>query len=173
MARLTLFSGLIASAVLATAQPAALSPERLQEYLRQYPDADTNRDGILSPAEARAYLQKLRRAKSTKADPAKAEPAGESLAPTQANVAYGPHARNVLDFWQARSTGPTPLVVFIHGGGFTAGDKSKVGGRAVIQPYLDAGVSFAAINASCICGSTVVASVSERLVSESMHESRP
>lgn len=146
MARLTLFSGLIATALLAAAQPAALSPERLQDYLRQYPDADTNRDGILSPAEARAYLQKLRRAKGNKAGPAAEEPAGESLAPTRANVAYGPHARNILDFWQARSNGPTPLVVFIHGGGFTAGDKSKVGGRAVIQPYLDAGVSFAAIN---------------------------
>jgi hypothetical protein len=140
------------TAGLSAAEPGALSPERLKEYLRQYPEADTNGDGILSPAEARAYWQKLRGAKAGKA--AKAAPAppaegarGEaSLPPTHADVAYGPHARNVLDFWQARSDLPTPLVMFIHGGGFTSGDKSKVGGRAVIQPYLDAGVSFAAIN---------------------------
>jgi acetyl esterase/lipase len=36
--------------------------------------------------------------------------------------------------------------VFIHGGGFTAGDKSKVRGDKIVGQCLDAGVSFAAIN---------------------------
>ncbi|MBM4023978.1 MAG: alpha/beta hydrolase [Planctomycetes bacterium] len=67
-------------------------------------------------------------------------------APTFADVSYGPHARNVLDFWQARSDKPTPVIVFIHGGGFTAGDKSKVRGDKIVPQCLDAGVSFAAIN---------------------------
>ena len=37
-----------------------LSPERLAESLKRYPEADTNKDGILSIEEARAYYQKLR-----------------------------------------------------------------------------------------------------------------
>ena len=41
--------------------------------------------------------------------------------PTHADVQYGPHPRNVLDFWQAPSDKPTPLIVYIHGGGFVAG----------------------------------------------------
>lgn len=40
------------------------------------------------------------------------------LAPTYKDVAYGPHERNVLDVWLAESATPTPLVVYIHGGGF-------------------------------------------------------
>lgn len=120
------------------------SPERLQKYLKQYPDADANKDGTLSLEEARAYLLKLRGGKS--ADTAAPAASESKLPPTFADVHYGPHERNVLDFWKAKSDQPTPVVVFIHGGGFVAGDKSKAGGAANIKPYLDAGVSFAAIN---------------------------
>ena len=56
------------------------------------------------------------------------KPAGV-LEPTYSDVAYGPHPRNVLDFWQAESERPAPLVVYIHGGGFTGGDKSGFVGR--------------------------------------------
>jgi acetyl esterase/lipase len=66
--------------------------------------------------------------------------------PTVANFAYGNDSeRQVLDFWQAESDEPTPVVVLIHGGGWRAGDKStynKVG----IKPFLDSGISAAAIN---------------------------
>jgi acetyl esterase/lipase len=65
--------------------------------------------------------------------------------PTAANVSYGPHARNVLDFWKADSTKPAPLLVFIHGGGFVAGDKSNVL-PGEIERCLAAGISFASIN---------------------------
>ena len=41
--------------------------------------------------------------------------------PDVANVAYGPHERNVLDLWKARSNVPSPLVIFIHVGGFSKG----------------------------------------------------
>lgn len=34
--------------------------------------------------------------------------------PTSKNVRYGRHKRNVLDFWQAESDTPTPIVVSIH-----------------------------------------------------------
>ena len=131
---------LLALACIASAQQ-ALTPERLAGYLKQFPDADTNKDGVLSLDEARAYYARMRGQLATSSSAS-----SKADAPTFADVHYGPHERNVLDFWQAKSTAPTPLVVFIHGGGFTSGDKSKARGDALIRQCLDAGVSFAAIN---------------------------
>ncbi|MGE3313562.1 MAG: alpha/beta hydrolase fold domain-containing protein [Planctomycetaceae bacterium] len=70
--------------------------------------------------------------------------AEKSFAPTQANVSYGPHARNILDFWKAEGEGPRPLLVYIHGGGWVAGDKKQDEGS--VKPFLDRGISVAAIN---------------------------
>ena len=67
----------------------------------------------------------------------------EPPAPTFADVPYGPHERNVLDLWQAEGDGPRPLVVFIHGGGWNYGDKKQPFEQ--IEPFLEAGVSYAAI----------------------------
>ncbi len=73
-----------------------------------------------------------------------AEPAPEeSIAPTLANVAYGTHERQVLDFYKAESTKPTPLLFFIHGGGWVTGDKRKTGN---LKQCLDAGISVVSIN---------------------------
>jgi acetyl esterase len=58
---------------------------------------------------------------------------------------YGPHERNVIDLWKAKSDKPTPLVVYIHGGGFRAGDKSTLD-ATLLAKCLDAGISVAAIN---------------------------
>jgi uncharacterized protein len=38
---------------------AEASPQQLRQWLRQYPEADANRDGVLTVAEAEAYRQKL------------------------------------------------------------------------------------------------------------------
>lgn len=70
--------------------------------------------------------------------------APKQLPPTHGEVAYGPHPRNVLDFWKAEGQGPRPLLVYIHGGGWTGGDKKQDTAR--YQPYLDKGISCAAIN---------------------------
>ena len=74
------------------------------------------------------------------ADPPK-EP--KRLPPTHAEVSYGPHERNQIDFWKADGDGPRPLLVFIHGGGWVAGDKKQ--SAANLQPYLDKGISCASI----------------------------
>ncbi len=72
-----------------------------------------------------------------------ADDAGQ-LAPTFADLSYGPDKVNVLDFWRAEGDGPRPLQVYIHGGGWTGGDKKQSPAR--IRPFLDKGISYAAVN---------------------------
>lgn len=75
---------------------------------------------------------------------AKAKVASKALPkPTLANVPYGTHERQVLDFYKAESAQPTPLVFFIHGGGWVNGDKSGAGS---VARCLDAGISIVSIN---------------------------
>ena len=96
--------------------------------------------------------------------PAAAEPrAGQTkgqtddvLKPTHADVKYGPAGRNVLDFYQAKSDKPTPLVVNIHGGGFVAGDKRAGLNAASLKAMLDAGISFASINYRFVDGKDTI-----------------
>lgn len=94
----------------------------------------------LAPATSSA-AEKAAAPPAKAAAPAKAEP--PQPAPTQANVAYGTHERQRLDFWQARSSAPTPLVFHIHGGGWVNGDKARVAG---LERYLAAGISVVSIN---------------------------
>jgi len=76
--------------------------------------------------------------------PAKARPT--TIEPTAADYRYGQDSeRQCFDFFQAESDQPTPLMLFIHGGGWRGGDKSGYGERD-IQPFLDAGISVARIN---------------------------
>lgn len=65
--------------------------------------------------------------------------------PTVADFSYGDHVRHVLDFYRAKSLDPTPLVLYIHGGGFARGDKGSVN-QATLKALLSAGISVAAIN---------------------------
>jgi len=85
---------------------------------------------------ARRAWQKRRRSRDRR---------GPKVAPTHANVKYGDHERNVLDFWKAKSDKPTPLVVYIHGGGFRGGDKRSVSSQTITE-CRKAGVSVAAVN---------------------------
>ena len=65
------------------------------------------------------------------------------LEPTQSNVPYGTHERQVLDFYRAKSEKPTPVVFFIHGGGWVSGDKKN---PPALSQYLAAGISVVSIN---------------------------
>jgi acetyl esterase/lipase len=59
------------------------------------------------------------------------------------NVAYGPHRMQVIYFWRAKSDQPTPLLVYIHGGGWQGGDRSVV--RSMLLPALEAGISVVSV----------------------------
>jgi acetyl esterase/lipase len=65
-----------------------------------------------------------------------------AIKPTMADVHYGSATNQVLDFYKADSKEPTPLVFFIHGGGWMHGSKSGVSGLA---DYLAAGISVASV----------------------------
>ncbi len=79
---------------------------------------------------------------------ASAQQAGQEsapkLLPTHADVPYAPHAKTVIDFWQAEGDTPRPLLVYIHGGGWIGGDKKR--SAADVKPYLDQGISYASVN---------------------------
>ena len=132
----------------ARAQNAPPTPEQLQEWLKRYPDADANHDGILTADEALAYAAKVRAQRSATSR------ASVAPTPTLTDVVYGPFPRNVLDFWRAPSGKSTPVVIYIHGGGFVTEDKSRARSERLIQQCLDAGVSFAAINYRYLSPST-------------------
>lgn len=97
---------------------------------------------ILSGTAARSQAQAVQDRPKAEQKAAKAAPK-YSVPPTHANVPYGDHERQVLDFFKAETKGPAPLVVYIHGGGWVGGDKV---GMADLKKLLDAGISVAAIN---------------------------
>ena len=68
--------------------------------------------------------------------------------PTMANVAYGKDPAQVLDFWRAQATSPTPVVFYIHGGAWSAGKKTNFGkgiGAVRVGDFLAAGISVVSI----------------------------
>ncbi len=93
--------------------------------------------GLLSWAE-----EKKNAAPAPAPTPPPIQTSPQRPAPTEANVRYGKFDRNVLDFWKADTREPAPLLFYIHGGGWRAGDK----GSFNPTPYLKAGISVVAIN---------------------------
>ncbi len=59
---------------------------------------------------------------------------------------YGEHERQAFDIWLPKSIKKTPLVVYIHGGGFVMGSKDEIRKNNIINKYLKAGIAFASIN---------------------------
>lgn len=96
--------------------------------------------GVALTATARQDTAPKKAAQPTKKDALKVT----GPTPTAENVHYGPHERQVLDFYQAKSDTPTPVVFAIHGGGWVNG--SKDGYRGAAKRYNDAGISLVAIN---------------------------
>lgn len=112
--------------------------ERLAQFLKRFPESDTNKDGKLTQDEVRAFQRQRR--PNRERDPQRR---GQ---PTHANVAYGEHEKQRFDIWLAESSDgkPTPLCIYIHGGGFRGGDKRVSAGTP--DTYLHQGISFASLN---------------------------
>jgi len=66
------------------------------------------------------------------------------------DVAYGEYTRNVFDIFLPPHQGMSSLVIYIHGGGFTSGDKSSrytsKGFQSLINQMLSVNIAFATIN---------------------------
>lgn len=142
---LILSFGLVAIATTAAAQE--LTPQQAARLLKRFPQIDKNGDGKLSADEIepiRAQLEKAQKRWQQNASPARSQPNGP--APTHSDLQYGDHQKTVMDVWLADSNQPTPVVVAIHGGGFTGGDKSKYHGCEELRECLKHGVSFVSIN---------------------------
>lgn len=128
--------------VLSEDEEAALS----QRILQRYPRADADGNGSLSDAEKQALLKKaIARAKKAESPAAPANNNSNRKTPDHADVKYGEHERNVFDLWLTDADEPTPLAIYIHGGGFKAGSKEKLS-PADLSGLLEAGISVAAIN---------------------------
>ena len=114
----------------------------LKKLLERHPEADLNKDGVLTFEEVQKAQERL---KQIRERGEAARKRGPGIAPTEADVSYGKHKLNVLDFWKADSNEPTPLLVWIHGGGFRGGDKKSIPGT-LLKGCLEAGISCASIN---------------------------
>ena len=64
--------------------------------------------------------------------------------PTHYDVAYGPHQKQLLHFWKAESDKPTPVLFFIHGGGWMGGGRLS-GLTSMLPEMLEAGISVASV----------------------------
>jgi acetyl esterase/lipase len=77
-------------------------------------------------------------------EPPKTRPVRPPLPPaTAADVPYGKHPKQVLSFWKAESDKPTPLLFYIHGGGWMGGNRTEAGGLLPIM--LKNGISVVSI----------------------------
>ncbi len=115
---------------------------RLKVILKRFPGADANKDGELTWTEWREFQAANRRNNS---QPFRRSNASRVKAAVP-DVAYGDHDLQRFDLWPVPDAKkPTPLVVFIHGGGFRSGDKSLVR-RETIETYQKAGIAFASLN---------------------------
>ncbi len=66
------------------------------------------------------------------------------------DIPYDGFPETKFDIFMPHTTGPAPLVIFFHGGGFVGGDKQDIydqdRGKAEIQALLSKGIAYASVN---------------------------
>lgn len=105
---------------------------------RMFKQLDADGDGIV-------IIKDVTKGKA----PSSSRPVGKGRARVKAdheNVKYGEHERHVFDVYMAKPEGesPTPLMIWIHGGGFRSGDKSQ--GASFAKNFTDKGISYITLN---------------------------
>ncbi len=70
--------------------------------------------------------------------------AAQRPTPTLADVPYEKHPKQVMHFRKAESKEPTPLLFYVHGGGWQGGNRLS-GLGPTVPDYLKAGVSVVSI----------------------------
>ena len=116
--------------------------------IKRFPRSDSDRDGDLSEKELEVVVRIATVRAKKRGSPGqgkKTNQGKEQRTPTHANLKYGKDERNVFDIWLAESDKPTPLAIYIHGGGFRAGSKEKLS-NDILSQLLKAGISVASIN---------------------------
>lgn len=86
------------------------------------------------------------------------DPAASALPSPRADqvIAYGQDPMQGLNFWRAKGrSGPAPLLVFVHGGGWSKGSKDNATGRAKSEYYPAQGYAFASIDYRLVPNATV------------------
>lgn len=69
------------------------------------------------------------------------------VTPPTSTLAYGKDPLQQLDFWKASgATGPAPLVIFVHGGGWKRGTKDNASSRFAPAHFTQGGYAYASIN---------------------------
>jgi len=61
-------------------------------------------------------------------------------------ISYGPYDENLFDIYLPASDEPTPLLIYIHGGGFSGGSRDTTDSEDFVISYLAEGVAFATID---------------------------
>lgn len=111
--------------------PAKAAATGLYVLTVAYEPGEARTTGWMPPAEVQRRFA---------TDKAMATPA------TFTDVPYGDHFRQTLDVWLAKSDEPTPLVFYLHGGGWAAQDKTDIHQHLDVQGLLDAGLSVVSAN---------------------------
>lgn len=71
-------------------------------------------------------------------------------------IAYGRDAKQALNYWPAKGVrGSAPLIVFVHGGGWSKGSKDNATGQWKVAHYPAQGYAFASIDYRLVPDATV------------------
>jgi len=129
--------------------------EQRKRILARFPQADTDKDGVLTAEEVKAFRSKFEELKK-KMQERQSQAGKDRPEPSRSDVKYGPHERNVFDLWLPEGVSadnPAPVFVYFHGGGFVAGDKSRFDPR----PNLRQGYAVVSANYRFVNGKDVLA----------------